>query len=111
MEVGGVSTPAAATAACVPPPRLVRAAHEFEAQMMKELLKPLTEGDGLTGGEADSDSGSAGALGGFASEALGMAVSEHGGLGVARSILHSLSHSGTASCPATAPGVVQKETK
>ena len=30
-------------------PRLVRAAHEFEGQMMKELLKPMTSGDALTG--------------------------------------------------------------
>jgi HAMP domain-containing protein len=29
-----------------PQPRLVRAAHEFEAQMMKELLKPMTGGMG-----------------------------------------------------------------
>ena len=31
-----------------PSPKLVHAAHEFEAQMMKELLKPMTEGDALT---------------------------------------------------------------
>ena len=42
-----------------PQPRLVRAAHEFEGQMMKELLKPMTDGDALTGAEdGDSDSGS-----------------------------------------------------
>jgi hypothetical protein len=27
----------------VPQPRLVRAAHQFEAQMMKTLMKPTTE--------------------------------------------------------------------
>jgi hypothetical protein len=37
-----------------PQPRLVRAAHEFEAQMMKELMKPLTRGSSLTGEEDDS---------------------------------------------------------
>jgi len=47
-----------------PQPRLVRAAHEFEAQMMKELLKPMTSGDALTRG--DEDSGSGGAFGEFA---------------------------------------------
>lgn len=78
-----------------PQPRLVKAAHEFEAQMMNELLKPLTASDGLTGEEDDARVGSAGALGAFASEALGRALSEHGGLGIADSIVHSLSHSGT----------------
>ena len=33
----------------MPQPRLVRAAHEFEAQMMKELLKPMTASGSLTG--------------------------------------------------------------
>jgi Rod binding domain-containing protein len=77
-----------------PQPRLVKAAHEFEAQMMNELLKPLTASDGLTGDEDDARAGSVGALGAFASEALGRALSEHGGLGIADSIVHSLSHSG-----------------
>lgn len=75
-----------------PNPRLVRAAHEFEAQMMKELLKPLNASGGWN---ADSDdSGSSGALGEFASEALGNAVSQQGGLGIANSILQHLSDSG-----------------
>jgi Rod binding domain-containing protein len=78
-----------------PQPRLVKAAHEFEAQMMNELLKPLTASDALAGDEDDTGMGSAGALGAFASEALGRALSEHGGLGIADSIVHSLSHSGT----------------
>jgi hypothetical protein len=75
-----------------PPPRLVRAAHEFEAQMMKELLKPLTAGDGLTG--SDDESGSTGALGDYAGEALGRALSEAGGFGIANRILGQFSHSG-----------------
>ena len=79
------------------PPRLVHAAHEFEAQMMKELLKPMTGSDGLTGEDSDSETGSGGAMGEFASEALGRALSERGGLGIATSILHSLSRSGKTS--------------
>jgi len=77
-------------------PRLVKASYEFEAQMMKELLKPMTGNSALTGedNETDSDSGSNGALGEFASEALGKALSEQGGFGIASSILHDLSHSG-----------------
>ncbi len=38
------------------PPRLVKAAHEFEAQMMKELLKPMTESRSFTGDDEDSGS-------------------------------------------------------
>jgi Rod binding domain-containing protein len=81
----------------VPQPRLVRAAHEFEAQMMKELLKPMTGKDALTGEDEDSggDAGSNGALGEFASEALGRALSQHGGFGMADRIVRDLSHSGT----------------
>ena len=77
-------------------PRLVRAAHEFEGQMMKELLKPMTGGDALTGTGDDSDSGagSGGALSEFASEALGQGLSERGGLGIADQIIKELSHSG-----------------
>jgi len=76
-----------------PPPRLVHAAHEFEAQMMQELLKPMTSGNGLDG-EDGSASGSGSALAGFASEALGRALSERGGFGIATGIVHELSHSG-----------------
>lgn len=81
----------------VPQPRLVRAAHEFEAQMMKELIKPMNQGSSLTGDDedADSGSGSGGALGEFASEALGRALSEGGGFGIAKQIVKDLSHSGT----------------
>jgi Rod binding domain-containing protein len=79
-------------------PRLIRAAHEFEGQMLKELLKPLTS-TGLSGaGEnGDSEDGSSGILGEFASEALGQALSEHGGFGIADRILGQLSRSGRAS--------------
>lgn len=81
----------------LPQPRLVRAAHEFEAQMMKELMKPITSaGSSITGGDDDSgsSSGSSGALGQFASEALARALSDQGGLGIANQIVRELSHSG-----------------
>lgn len=72
-------------------PRLERSAHEFEASLMAELLKPLQEKDALTGedtGEGDARSG--GALAGFASESLAQAISERGGFGIANRILHQL---------------------
>jgi Rod binding domain-containing protein len=68
-------------------PRLVQAAHEFEAQMMKELLKPMTGGASIDG----EDSGSGGALADFATEALGQSLSRSGGVGIASTILRSLS--------------------
>jgi len=75
-----------------PPARLVASAHEFEAQMMKELLAPLSS----TGtGDDDGDPGSGGALASYSTEALGRALSASGGFGMADRILHSISHSGT----------------
>ena len=74
----------------LPPPRLVRAAHEFEAQMMQELLKPLTSSNGLDGEDSETASGSGGALGAFASEAFARGLSEHGGFGIASSIVRQL---------------------
>ena len=90
----------------VPSPRLVSAAHEFEAAMMKELIAPLQPGHDLLGGE--NEEGSASALGSFAGEALGKAISEHGGLGIAKSILHQLdresNHSGNPAVPGDLSG-------
>jgi Rod binding domain-containing protein len=101
-----------ATDAAVPQPRLVRAAHEFEAQMMKELMKPMTERSSLTGDEADSasESGSGGALTEFASEALGRALSERGGFGIANSIVKDLSRSGTRTRTAPVTGNLHSDT-
>ena len=97
--VNGIAATAAGPGAvathATPPPRLVRAAHEFEAQLMKELLRPLTESGSLTG---DGDgSGGAGTLGEFASESLAGALSASGGFGIANRILGEVSHSGNSS--------------
>lgn len=92
-----VSNISSGQAAQTPSPRLVAAAHEFEAQMMKELLKPMTSQDSLTGEEedGDGDAGATGALGEFASEALGQALSRAGGFGMADRIVSELSHPGS----------------
>lgn len=71
-------------------PKLERSAHEFEASLMVELLKPLEEDDGLTGERSEDASGSNGALAGFVSESLARAISEHGGFGIADRILQQL---------------------
>jgi len=86
--------------ATAPSPKLVSAAHEFEAAMMKELMAPLQSGD-------EDDEGSSSALGSFAGEALGKAISEHGGFGIAKSILQQLStenHSGKKNVPKNSNG-------
>lgn len=84
-----------------PEPRLVHAAHEFEAQLMKELLKPLFSGD-----DAGNETSSSGALGDYAGESLGRALSDQGGFGIADRIIAQVSgasQSGnrTASAPVT----------
>lgn len=75
-------------------PRVSQAAEEFEAQMMKELLKPMTCDSLSGGGDGEDGAGSAGALGEFACEALGKALSAQGGFGIARQIAAALSHPG-----------------
>jgi Rod binding domain-containing protein len=73
--------------------------------MMQELLKPMTEGDGLDG-DGDSVSGSGSALGEFASEALGRGLSERGGFGIATGIVRELSAAGTKSGSGAVTGKV-----
>ena len=87
-----------------PQPRLVKAAQEFEAQMMQELLKPMTSGNGLDGEDGDTATGSGGALGAFASEALGRGLSEHGGFGIATSIVRQLTPKGNTQVAAQVTG-------
>jgi len=78
--------------------------------MMKELLKPMTASDGLTGETSDTSSGSGGALGEFAQEALGRALSEQGGFGIASQIMRQLSHSGNDYRPAKVTGNGHEDT-
>jgi len=81
--------------------RLNAAAHEFEASLMKEFLKPL-EHDSLFSNnkQADSDDeeGSAGAIMSFGSQAMATAISERGGFGIATMILNRFR--ATSSTPA-----------
>jgi Rod binding domain-containing protein len=74
-------------------PRLKSAAHEFEASLMQEFLKPLqhdalfSSGDPGDSSETDEDSGSTGALMSFGTQAMAKAISEQGGFGIATKIL------------------------
>lgn len=101
MAISVLSAPTALEARsasrALPEPRLVRAAHEFEAQMMKELLAPLNHQGALF---ADSDSDETGVMSEFASESLAGALSLHNGLGIANQIIHAVSHSGHSPVPA-----------
>jgi len=107
-STGPDSGPASSPA--TPQPRLVKAAHEFEAQMMQELLKPMTSGNGLDGEDGDTASGSGGALGAFASEALGRGLSEHGGFGIATSIVRQLTPASNTQVTAQVTGNLRGNT-
>lgn len=76
--------------------QLVNAAHEFEAQLMKEMLPSAS-----WGGDEEADGGG-GVLGQFASESLGRSISARGGLGVAERLIAELSRE-----PAEAAGIAQ----
>jgi hypothetical protein len=68
---------------------------------MKELLKPLTSFD-----ESADETGSAGALGDYAGEALGRALSDQGSFGIASRIIAHVSQPGASQSgnrPASAP--------
>lgn len=86
-------------------PRLIRAANEFESQMMQELLKPLAAG--MTSDAEDNDGamdGSMDSLAGFGAESLGSALAHSGGFGIASGIIRELSHNQT---PAASGGVTK----
>jgi Rod binding domain-containing protein len=108
--VGAAMKAESAVSHGTPQPRLVRAAREFEARMMKELLKPMTGSDALSGEEGDHGAGSEGALGEYASEALGRSLSEHGGFGIANRIVADLSHSGNKSVSGQVTGNLHSNT-
>ena len=91
--VGGVAGHGQIHTGIPPEPRLVRAAHEFEAQMMKELLEPLTRRTAWDEGEAEES----GILGDYARESLAGALSANGGFGIADQIVGALSRSGNRS--------------
>lgn len=86
--IGGAHAPSPALNA--ENPRLKSAAHEFEASLMQEFLKPLQH-DSLfsddKSGDSDGDEGSNGSLMSLGSQAMAKAISERGGFGIATKIL------------------------
>ena len=94
MEVSPLNTlPAGAGDALSP--RLKSAAHEFEASLMQEFLKPLqhdalfssSDAAGFKAEDDNEDAGSGGALMSFGTQAMAKAISERGGFGIATKIL------------------------
>jgi Rod binding domain-containing protein len=69
--------------------RLKKAAGEFEAQMMSELLKPM-QSDPLFA-ESEDANGSSATIQGMATQALGQAMAAQGGIGIAAKVMHSVS--------------------
>lgn len=94
----------ATTSASGAQPRLVKAAHEFEGQMLKELLKPLSTSGSFFGGEDGEDSSNA--LASYATDALGQALSSGRGFGIADQIVREVTESGKQRA---APKVTGKE--
>ncbi|MFZ0632949.1 MAG: hypothetical protein WA399_20665 [Acidobacteriaceae bacterium] len=91
QPVTGVAAGSGANGLAKTDPRLQPAAHEFEACLMKEFLKPLQQ-DPLfdDGSDPASSEGSDNALMSFGSEALARAISDRGGFGIATKIIGQL---------------------
>jgi Rod binding domain-containing protein len=72
-------------------PRLTTAAHQFEASMLQELLKPLQERSGLSDPDKDGDGSDSGSsLREYGAEVMAGALSQRGGLGISKMVLAKL---------------------
>jgi flagellar protein FlgJ len=69
--------------------KLVDGAHQFEAMLLNEMLKPLKFGEAESSDlSADQPSGGANdTIRGFATEAIGKAIANKGGMGLAKQII------------------------
>ncbi|MEG9435346.1 hypothetical protein JAO29_04105 [Edaphobacter sp. HDX4] len=73
--------------------KLMDAAQQFEGMLLQEMLKPLRSGQGGDeggGGEDDSDGGND-TINSFGVEAVAKAISQSGGLGIARQVMQQVS--------------------
>jgi peptidoglycan hydrolase FlgJ len=86
-----IAAPGNQAQASKPSPRLANAAHEFEAALVTELLKPMQQDPLFSeSGDEAGDAGSQGSLRSFGTEAIARSISDHGGLGIARVVLERL---------------------
>lgn len=101
MNISNVQAVNGADSISADNPKLKSAAHEFEASLMQEFLKPLQHDPLFDSGDEDGagvGGGSSGALMSFGSEALAKAISERGGFGIATKILdHFRTHNQSSS--------------
>src|ERR1700730_4927827 len=67
--------------------KFVEAAHQFEATMLQELLKPMQHGQSNWGDEAKSDDSASDTISSFGTEAIAKAISKGGGFGIAKQIV------------------------
>ncbi|HUZ05283.1 MAG TPA: hypothetical protein VMU62_07990 [Acidobacteriaceae bacterium] len=105
MHLSGLASLAATqsqtnTAAAKPSPRLQKAAEEFEANFLQELLKPMSQdplfatndgSGGLTGDDGgNGGDGSLGTIDSMGTQAMADALAKAGGFGIAKHILAQL---------------------
>ncbi len=69
--------------------KLAAGAHEFEAMMLQEMLKPLKFGQ-AEGGDEEA-TGASGTVQGFATDAIAKGIASKGGLGIAAQIIRQVS--------------------
>jgi Rod binding domain-containing protein len=69
--------------------KLTDAAQQVEAMLMQEILKPMRSSEDEWGGEEKTDSASD-TVSSFGTEALAKAVSQRGGLGIARQVVRQV---------------------
>jgi Rod binding domain-containing protein len=91
-------------------PRLAPAAHEFEASLMQELLKPMEKDPLFSGGEGDggglmSGDAGAGTWSSLGAQSLARAISDAGGLGIATKMISEVEAEAKATQAGKAPAV------
>ncbi len=69
--------------------KLTDGAHQFEAMMLQQMLKPLKFGD-APGANEDEEAGANGTLQSYGTEALARAIAGQGGFGIARKIIQQV---------------------
>ncbi|MDE1175130.1 MAG: hypothetical protein PW789_00815 [Edaphobacter sp.] len=72
--------------------KLVEAAQQFEGMLLQELLKPLRSGENDLSGEQSEDS-SFDTMSSFGTESVAKAISQSGGLGIARQVIQQVTRS------------------
>ncbi|ADW69380.1 flagellar protein FlgJ [Granulicella tundricola] len=91
MRIDDVVAVQAGAKNTLPNPKLVDGAKDFEAMMLKEMLKPLHFGATDDGANGDSEKGGeADTIQGFALDALGKGLTRGGGFGLAKQIIRQV---------------------